>query len=131
MRHSLTAIVHRAWPAAAFAAATVLSGCYYPPAYVTAPPPYPTTTTTSVPASFERSWNAALDAAYDSGVRVTSQDRNTGTIRGTLSGSDVIITVQPKADGGVSVAFNATGPRGQDSAVANQLAQAYNRRMGR
>lgn len=100
-----------------------LAGCYYP---VYAPPP---SQTTSVAASFDASWQAARGAAADQGVRITDEDRSTGTIRGTQGTSDVVITVVQQADGSVRVGFNVKGPPG--SGLQDRLTQSYNRRMGR
>jgi hypothetical protein len=107
------------------AAAAILSaaGCYYP---VYAPP---AATTQTTPASFDASWQAARGAAADEGVRVTDEDRSTGTIRGTQGSSNVVITVVQQADGSVRVGFNVTGPPG--SGLQDRLTRAYNRRMGR
>ena len=75
------------------------------------------------------SWQAARGAAADVGVRVTDEDRSTGTIRGNQGASNVLITVVQQADGSVRVGFNVTGPSG--SGLQDQLTRAYNRRMGR
>src|SRR6478672_111697 len=112
--------------ASGFATATalLLAGCYYP---VYAPPPAAQTQTT--PASFDASWQAARGAAADEGVRVTDEDKSTGTIRGNQGASNVVITVVQQADGSVRVGFNVTGPPG--SGLQDRLTRAYNRRMGR
>jgi hypothetical protein len=104
-------------------AGLLLAGCYYP---VYAPP---AATTQTTPASFDASWQAARGAAADVGVRVTDEDRSTGTIRGNQGASNVVITVVQQADGSVRVGFNVTGPAG--SGLQDQLTRAYNRRMGR
>lgn len=104
------------------AVGSLLAGCYYPA-------PVPTSTTQTVPASFDASWQAARGAAADVGVRVSDEDRSTGTIRGTQGASNVTITVVQQADGSVRVGFNVTGPSG--SGLQDQLTRAYNRRMGR
>src|SRR5262245_55647533 len=64
---------------------TLLSGCtvYQPvPAYVPAP------------STFDRAWSAAVGAAQDEGVRITSEDRVRGVISGSRGEQDVTITVQ-------------------------------------
>jgi hypothetical protein len=95
--------------------AAVLSGCvaYYP---------------TPVPgvSAFDRSWEAALGAAADSGVSVTLADRGTGRIQGYRGGATVGINVLAQADGRVRVEIDSSA-----SALADQLTAAYNRRMGR
>ncbi len=95
--------------------AVALAGCvaYYP---------------TPVPgmSSFDRSWEAALAAADDTGVTVSLADRATGRIRGSRSGVAVSISVITQADASVRVEINAgTTP------LADQLTAAYHRRMGR
>ena len=60
--------------------------------------PYPyEPQTIMVPASFDRSWDAALGAAGDSGIQVTSADRASGRITGTKAGAAV--TRNGKRDG--------------------------------
>jgi hypothetical protein len=101
-------------------AALATSACYYPvPAYVPAQ------------TSFDRSWNAALGAVEDAGVRVTSADRATGVITGTKDSFNVNVGVRSQADGSVRVEINATGPTAQDPVLAERISRAYDRRMGR
>ena len=109
----------------AIAAALALSGCYV------APPPAPTPITQTVPASFDASWQAARAAAYDEGVRITSEDRSTGTINGSKGSLSVLITVAQQADGTVRVGFGVSGPPPQDSGLQDRLTRAYQRHMGR
>ena len=97
-----------------------LGGCYYP---VAVQP--------GTPASFDRSWNAALGGAQDAGVQVTSADPNTGLIRGTREGIDVTVVVARQADGSVRVQFDSKGPTQRDPGLAERFSQAYERRMGR
>ena len=101
---------------------TLLSGCtvYEPvPAYVPAP------------STFDRAWSAAIGAAQDEGVRITSEDRVRGVISGSRGEQDVTINVQTQADGNVRVEFGARGPKGPDSGLAGRISRAYDRRMGR
>jgi hypothetical protein len=118
---SLTRIV-----ATLLAATGVLAqGCYTAPAPVVAPQ-------RSVSERFEQSWQAARGAAADRGVRVTSEDRGSGTIRGDRGGSNVAITVITQADATIQVGFSVTGGDSyQDNTLKNELTQAYQRRMGR
>jgi hypothetical protein len=109
----------------AAAAALLLQGCYAYPAY----PPAPVTT--SVPASFDASWQAARGAASDQGVRITSEDRATGTLRGDKGPVNVLITVVTQADGSVRVGFSVTGAPSHDTGLQDDLYRAYQRRMGR
>jgi hypothetical protein len=109
----------------AIAAALVLQGCYVGPAYT------PVATQSTVPASFDKSWEAARGAAYDEGVRITSEDRAAGTITGEQGASSVLITVTARADGTVAVGFSVKAPSSQDNGLQDRLTRAYNRRMGR
>jgi hypothetical protein len=95
--------------------------------YETAPGVYVPAT----PASFDRSWSAALGAFDDQGVRITSQDRSTGQIRGTRDGIDVVANVRPQPDGTVRVEFNTSGATARDPNLINRISSAYDRRMGR
>jgi len=99
---------------------TALAGCatYEPPP---APPPSP----------FDRAWNAALGAAQDEGVRVTSADRGSGVIRGSRDQQEVTINLQTQADGSVRIEISARGPKGSDPGLAGRISRAYDRRMGR
>jgi hypothetical protein len=117
-----------AWKVAACATAAMLLGsaCTYheaPPPSYPAPPPSPSV--------FDRAWDAAVGAAYDEGVQVTVQDRGSGLIRGTKGSTNVEISVRTQADGSVRVAINARGRSGRDTALADQINQSYDRRMGR
>jgi hypothetical protein len=103
-------------------ALVTLAGCTY---YQTVP------VTPSGPSAFDRSWDAALGAADDVGVAVSTADRTSGVIYGTTATDTVTIRVFTQADGRVRVEFNVKGVSGSDSALANSLSSAYNRRMGR
>ncbi len=110
----------------AAAASLMLQGCYTAPAYTPVP------TSQSLPEKFEKSWQAARAAAFDEGVRVTYEDRPSGTLRGDKGSSNVSITVVTQADGSIHVGFSATGPSSQDAAsLQDRLTRAYQRRMGR
>jgi hypothetical protein len=89
------------------------------------PPPAPP------PSPFDRAWNAALGAAQDEGVRVTSADRVSGVIRGSRDQQEVTINLQTQADGNVRVEMSARGPKGSDPGLAGRISRAYDRRMGR
>jgi|SRR5262249_45367972 len=101
---------------------TLLSGC-------TVYQPVPTYVPT--PSTFDRAWSAAVGAAQDEGVRITSEDRVRGVISGSRGEQDVTITVQTQADGNVRVEFGARGPKGSDPGLAGRISRAYDRRMGR
>ena len=81
--------------------------------------------------SYDRVWNSALGAAEDAGVKITSADRATGTIRGVTSSSDVTILVISQADGRTRVEFSSKGPKGADAGLNERFTSYYNRRMGR
>lgn len=85
----------------------------------------------TVPASFDRSWNAALAAAQDAGIAISVADRNSGRIYGRRNAADVTISVTPQADGNLRVQFDAKGVGPQDQGLQDRFVQAYNRRMGR
>jgi hypothetical protein len=99
----------------------MLAGCT---TYERPPPPPP-------PSPFDRAWNAALGAAQDEGVRVTSADRVTGVIRGYRDQQEVTITLQTQADGNVRIEMSARGPKGAEPGLADRISRAYDRRMGR
>jgi hypothetical protein len=98
-----------------------LVGCVSEPAPVPA----------RAPSTFDRPWSAALAAAQDEGVRIISEDRGSGVIRGSRDEQEVTINLRPQADGGVRVEISARGPRGSDVALAGRISRAYDRRMGR
>jgi hypothetical protein len=106
----------------AVVAFAMLAGCVV---YEPVPTPAP------VPSTFERSWNAALGAAQDEGVRITSEDRVNGVIRGFRDQQEVTINLRTQADGNVRVEMSARGPKGSDSGLAGRISRAYDRRMGR
>lgn len=106
------------------AAAALLSGCYvYPYPYG-----YPTG---AVPASFDRSWDAALGAAAEAGIDVTSADRASGRILGSKAGAAVVIELRPQTDGSLMVSFAAPTARDTNPTLDQRWTSAYNRRMGR
>ncbi|HKE82420.1 MAG TPA: hypothetical protein VKB50_01630 [Vicinamibacterales bacterium] len=108
----------------AVAAAFVLQGCYYP----TTPVPAPR----SMQERFEQSWQAARGAASDAGVRVSQEDRPSGTLRGAQGSSNVVITVIPQADQTIQVGISVSGgTSSQDENLRQRLNSAYQRRMGR
>jgi hypothetical protein len=81
--------------------------------------------------SYDRVWEAALGAAGDAGVRVTSADRNTGIIQGFTDSASVTISVATLADGKVRVEFSSKGPKGADPDLNGRFTRFYNMRMGR
>ena len=83
------------------------------------------------PSAFDRSWSAALAAAQDEGVRITSEDRASGLIRGFRDEQEVTINIRSQADGSARVEIGARGPKGSDPGLAGRISRAYDRRMGR
>jgi hypothetical protein len=112
-----------AWPGIVLTTAfMLLSGCVvYEPVPVSVPSP----------STFDRAWSAAIGAAQDEGVRITSEDRVRGVISGSRGEQDVTINVGTQADGNVRVEFSARGPKGADTGLAGRISRAYDRRMGR
>jgi hypothetical protein len=104
--------------------AALVAGCTY---YGVAPGVY----ATPAPASFDRSWSAAIGAFEEQGVRITSQDRGTGQVRGTRDGIDVLANVRTQADGSVRVEFNTSGGTARDPGLIDRVSRAYDRLMGR
>jgi hypothetical protein len=83
------------------------------------------------PSAFDRSWSAALSAAQDEGVRITSEDRGSGVIRGVRNDQEVTINLRSQADGSVRIEIGSRGPKGSDPGLASRISRAYDRRMGR
>lgn len=83
------------------------------------------------PSTFDRSWSAALSAAQDEGVRIVTEDRVSGLIRGSRGEQEVTINIRTQADGNVRVEIGARGPKGSDPGLAGRISRAYDRRMGR
>lgn len=101
-------------------AAALAAGCvYYEPA-----PAY-----RRGPSNFDRSWEAARAAAADVGVTITDVDRARGTMRGYYGASKVTITAWQQADGSVRVGFKVRAPNGPDAELADDLSEAFDRRM--
>jgi hypothetical protein len=109
--------------AIAAVAGLILQGCYPYPAYAPS--------SSSIPAKFDASWQAAHAAAADEGVRITYEDRPSGTLRGEKGTSSVTISVVTQADGSIRVAFTVTGTSSQDASLQNSLTRSYQRHMGR
>ena len=105
-------------------ATTLLGGCYVyqvaPGVYATVPPP-----------TFDRAWAAARNAMLDQGVRVTQEDRGTGTLRGNKSGIEVVSLVRTQADGSVRVEFRTVGATAVDPQLIEAISASYDRHMGR
>ena len=111
----------------AVAAVFLLQGCY------TSPPPTPTTVPgRPMSERFEQSWQAASGAAADASVKITYEDRASGTMRGSHGKSSVSITVVPQPDESIQVGFAVTGGDSYtDANLKEYLTRSYQRRMGR
>jgi len=83
------------------------------------------------PPKFDRSWDAALGAAADVGVQVTSADSASGQIAGSKAGADVAMTVQRQADETVQVSFDAPNATEVNPNLNERWLASYQRRMGR
>ena len=103
-----------------FSVLAVLTGCA---SQEPAPAPPPST--------FDRSWSAALSAVQDEGVRIASEDRGSGVIRGLRDEQEVTVNLRTQADGSVRIEISARGPKGSDPGLAGRISRAYDRRMGR
>jgi len=108
---------------AGLAAALLIGGCVAYPYGVPVSPPGPS--------NFERAWDAALGAAADAGVQVSSADRASGRITGSKAGAAVAITLQAQADGSVRVSFSAPDSHETNPALNERWLSNYQRRMGR
>ncbi len=93
--------------------------------------PYPVDAGYSVPASFDRSWAAAIGALQDSGLAITSQDRATGTAVGSRPDADIVARVSQQADGSVRVEFTSRRANNSDPGLIQRVTAAYHQRMGR
>jgi hypothetical protein len=116
--------MHRIVTAALVAMVCLAGGCVV---YETAPGVY----VTAPPSTFDRSWSAAVGAFEDQGVRITSQDRAAGQVRGTRDGIDLVANVRTQADGSVRVEFNTSGATARDPGLIDRVSRAYDRLMGR
>ena len=118
-RHAPARALVRAFAWALLALAP--AACYYAP--------YPVTTT--VPASFDRSYNAVIGAMGDNGLSILMEDRAAGRVIGRRGGIDVTGSVMPQSDGSVRVEFTTSGATAQDPTLIERVTRAYNGRMGR
>jgi hypothetical protein len=106
-------------------ATSLLAGCY------TYPYPYGYPAPAPGPSRYDQAWDAAMGAASDCGIQVTSGDRASGRITGDKAGAAVTITVQGMADGRVQVGFDAPTSKETNPTLSDRWLAAYNRRMGR
>lgn len=80
--------------------------------------------------TFDRSWNAALDAMREQGVAIASEDRGAGVARGQRGGIQVTAQVRTQADGSVQAEFNTTGETSQDPQLIERISRSYRARIG-
>ena len=106
-----------AWALLALAPAA----CYYGP--------YPYATT--VPASFDRSYNAVIGAMVDNGLSILMEDRPAGRVVGRRGGIDMTGSVISQPDGSVRVEFSARSSSAVEPGVVDRVSASYQRRMGR
>lgn len=106
----------------AAAAILLIYGCANPE-----PAPY----NAPAPSAFDRAWSAAVGAAQDEGVGITSEDRASGRISGIRGKQEITIYVRTQADGNVRLEFSVRGLKGADPGLASRISRAYDRRMGR
>jgi hypothetical protein len=85
----------------------------------------------SQPASFDRSWSAAVGAMREQGVTITQEDRGAGIVRGTRGGINVTGSVRPQADGTVRVQFDTSGATAADPTLIDRITRSYQAYMGR
>ena len=116
------AAMKRAIFCAGLAVAALLGGCVV---YEPVPTGY------SRPASFDRSWNAAVGAMREQGVAITQEDRAAGIVRGTRGGINVTGSVRPQADGSVRVQFDTSGATASDPTLIDRITSSYQAYMGR
>jgi hypothetical protein len=85
----------------------------------------------SRPASFDRSWNAAVGAMREQGVTISQEDRAAGVVRGARGGINVVANVRTQADGSVRVQFDTSGATGSDPTLIDRITRSYEAYMGR
>jgi len=83
------------------------------------------------PSTFDRSWNAAVNAMREQGVTITQEDRGAGVVRGVRGGINVAGSVRPQADGTVRVQFDTSGATGADPTLIDRITRSYQAFMGR
>jgi hypothetical protein len=104
--------------------ATLVAGCTY---YQTAPGVYTSTPTST----FDRSWAAARNAMLEEGVRITQEDRSSGTLGGDRQGIGVLALIRSQADGSIRVEFRTIGATTVDPQLIERISSSYDRQMGR
>ena len=83
------------------------------------------------PASFDRSWEAAVGAMRDQGLEIVGADRSTGVATGRRGVVEVTARVRSQADGTVRVEFHTAGSGAPDRDLMERVSRAYDIRMGR
>jgi len=98
-----------------------------PAACYVAPYPYGVT----VPASYDRSYDAVMGAMADNGMSIILDDRGGGRAVGRRGGIDLTGAVLRQGDGSVRVEFTTSGATSQDPGLIDRVTRSYNARMGR
>jgi len=83
------------------------------------------------PASFDRSWDAAVAALRDQGLDIVSADRAAGVATGRRGQVDVTARVGSQPDGSVRVEFHTPGSGAPDRDLMERVSRSYDIRMGR
>ncbi len=82
-------------------------------------------------ATFDRSWNAAVNAMREQGVTIAQEDRGAGVVRGARGGINVTGSVRPQSDGTVRVQFDTSGNTAADPTLIDRITRSYQGFMGR
>lgn len=102
-----------------FTSLVIVGGCYYyvPPAVVVSPgPPH---------VSYDYIWDNVMRAAQDSGIQITSSNKNTGTIFGQRDRVGVTIQILQQADGRTRIELTVNDSQRSSSAIADDFYRAY------
>ena len=107
-----------------FLAWVPLAGCYYvgPAPVVVEPGPAP---------SFDFAWDNALRAADETGIQITSANKETGTMIGQRGSVAVNIRVMKQHDGRIRVELDLKSQQPRTKYVADDFYKAYDRYLGR
>ena len=85
----------------------------------------------TVPASYDRSYDAVMGAMADNGMSLILDDRGGGRAVGRRGGIDLTGSVLRQGDGSVRVEFTTSGATAQDPGLIERVTRSYNARMGR
>jgi hypothetical protein len=109
---------------AALGALLALCACtyYVQPSGVAVPATYS-------PSTYDRAFTAAAGAMRDQGLDINIEDRATGRIMGTRSGTTITANVHAQSDGSVRLQFDSYEAR--DRELIERISRGYDARMGR